>query len=92
MGGTGRQTYKSVLFTATLWRLNNGVRTNLECNLHEPYELEFDEEHTFTNDEQCLEQFTPKEILRMFRIQRSVSFADGETSKEDQIKSCLGLL
>ena len=91
VSGNGKTTYESDYFRVTVWYMDEGTRTELECNLLNFNEIYFDGEHEFTSDEECIEQFNFSEILKIIKHQKEASYIQGKEDKILEIKKCLGI-
>jgi len=90
-GGTGKEIFESALFRVVLWKLSKGTRTTISCNLMPISEIDFDGKQDFDSDVKCMEQYSIKEILRMIKYQKEISFADGQKSKINEIRRTFSL-
>jgi hypothetical protein len=90
-GGTGKDTYKSDLFSVTRWKLAKGIKTTIRNKLHWSHEISFDGDIVFDNDAACISQFTPKEILGIIGLQKKEAFKAGEESNARKIHKALGI-
>ena len=93
-GGSGRESFSGDLFRVVHWSMNGGSKskTTVEFkSMRSLAEIDFDGIIEFTSDEDCMEQFSPLEIIEMMDQQRYIHFSAGESSKLRDIRSALGL-
>lgn len=89
--GFGKPIFESNLFKVSIWESNNhGFYTKLKNKISD-IEINFEGKQYFLTDEECIEQFTEKEILDMLEFQKVISFHDGMKNKITQIKEILEL-
>ena len=90
-GGSGKGIFESDLFRVVVWYLSKGAKTTINCNLDPWLEISFEGKHEFKSDNECIAQFNAKEILKIIKYQKEVSFEEGERSKSEEIRSALYL-
>ncbi|MHA1835397.1 MAG: hypothetical protein ACTSYQ_00450 [Candidatus Odinarchaeia archaeon] len=89
-GGGGKRHFEGKIFDVTIWKLQHGTRTTINCTDSLGPEIHFDGEHFDLNsDKACMKQFTGTEILRIMTYREEEAFKKGERSKINEIKSVL---
>jgi hypothetical protein len=87
-GGSGHGHFESDLFRVVWWRKQKGMCTELELNLSDE-SIYFDGHVDLSNDEMCLSQIDPSEVLGMIEAQKEEAFRSGRKSKVSEVKAAL---
>ena len=90
-GGSGYEHFESDNFRVVWWGLSNWNQTVLECKHMEwPNDnIRFDDHIDFKSDEDCFNQLTCDEFLKIIESVKLESFERGKESKRKEIKKVL---